>query len=285
MGIIWGYIKVKDCNMESQPKIENDIKQYIDFQHRLFWDELRRRDAVSELTQYILKKNKSKNKSIEAATNLSITLIRKSLPVSFKYFAEIIKQSSEAELQEIIENVNLSPDVNLGEQLKIITAGYYGIKGRQASIDFFTWVDLFILDVQIYQFLTKLRQNPRPLKIDSLWQFVNLVYGLNIGPNLGCKLTDYDLYDLRLFPRLDFSYLEDYKFPEPFTFNLEMFIKAGGSHEWIINKMYNVLQGLTRKEYFEFWHSELKFVSFPRNYEYDIRRLLKKYLKNKIISN
>lgn len=270
--------------MNYRPKVENGIKPFIDYEHRSIWDELRQGDAVIELAEYILEKNKTRNKSIETATDLAIALIRKSLPISFNYFTEVIKQSTEEELQEIVENVNLSPDTNLTEQLMIVTAGYYGIKGKQRSIDFFLLVDLLGLDEECYLYLSKLRQNPQPLKIVALWQFINLAYGLNIGPNLGCKLSRYDLYCLNRFPHLDFSYLEDYEFPEPFLFNMEMFIKAGGTHEQIINKFNNVLRGLTRREYFEFWDSGLKFLSFLNIYEYDVRSLLKEYLKKKIVS-
>lgn len=269
--------------MNSRPEIKNGIKPFIDYEHRPIWDELRQGDAVPELAQYILEKNKSKNKSSGVAADLAIALLRKSLPRGFKFFLEVIKHSTEEELQEIIENVNLSPGVDLTKQLMIVTAGYYGIKGKQRSIDFFTWIDFF--NISGYKRLSKFRQNPQPLKIETLWQFNNLIGGLNVGPNLGCKLTKRDLHNLNLFPLLDFSYLEDYEFPEPFLFNMEMFIKAGGTHEWIINKTNNILQGLTRREYFEFWDSELKFLPFQSIYEYNVRKLLKEYLKKKIVSD
>ncbi len=266
--------------MNSQPEIKNGIKPFIDYEHRPCWDELRQGGAVLELTAYILEKNKTRNKSTGVAADLAVALIRKSLPISFKFFPEVIKRSTEEELQEIIENVNLSPNVNLTEQLMVATAGHYGIKGKQRSIDFFTWVDLS--SVSGYQFLSKLRQNPKSFKIETLWQFNNLIHGLNIGPNLGYKLSKHELYCLNRFPHLDFSYLEDYKFPEPFLFNMEMFIKAGGTHECIINKTKNILRGLTRREYFEFWDSELKFLPFLCIYEYDVKNLLKEYLFDKL---
>lgn len=269
--------------MKIQPEIKNGIKQFLDSIYREGCSFRESEATIDILKQYIISKNGTENISDSMVHDLANILMRKRTPVNYISFNRVINWLTEEELNNIITKIDLTEGESLSDQLRIQCAEYFGIKGKRRSFEFFAWADKFIHDKHGLHVMRELKLNSRPIKLDTPWQFVNLIYDLKIGPKLGTRLSQGELTNLCGRTYLDCSYLEDYDFPEPFYFNLEMFIKAGGTHDHVKKEIGQLLLGLNKREYLGFWHAKLKSLPLRHYGTMRIGSLLRQYLKEELI--